>query len=177
MFFLSVNDPSYSAASPHCNLMFNRSIFPMFHQPFWHVLGLITWLYTQINGFSRFYGIFQTQACCLSVIAASPYLMFLNQAFINFSSGISELHGITWFGNLWLPLCLLPAIHVFHCNSLRFFLFVCIICFSTSLFYHFPYSPSVPYPFLIFPITLFVLFHLQNMFSYLFSHCSFRISH
>ena len=74
------------------------------------------------------------------------------------------------------PFISLPAIHQFPCNSLSFFLFVCIML-STFLFYHFPSSPSLPCPFLIFSISLFVLFHLQNMFSCLFSHCSFRISH
>ena len=75
---------------------------------------------------------YQAQEHCLGIIVASPYFWFLNQAFINFRTGISELRGITCFGNLQWPL------YIFTCNSLRFFLFVCIICYQPSFSILFP---------------------------------------
>ena len=116
----------------------------MFQPLFWHVLHPITWLYTQTDNFPWFYSSFWAQEQCLGTITASPYSWFLNQAFINFRSGILELCSITCFGNLQ------PPLYFYTCNSpismwfTKFFLICLYNMFSTFLFYHFPSSPPSP---------------------------------
>ena len=90
---------------------------------------------------------FQAQEHCLGFIAASPYSWFFNQAFINFRTGILELHGITCFGNLQPPL-------FFYLQFTKFFVICLYKMFSTFFFYHFPSPPSLSCPFLIFSISL-----------------------
>ena len=151
--------------------MSSCNVLLMFQPLFPHDLHPIALLY--INGeFPMSLWQFPSSGTLSQPYHGIPYSWFLNQAFINFRTGISELHNITCFGNLQPPFIFLPAMHQFPCNSLSFFLFVCIICHQPSFSIIFPPLPCL---FLIFSISLFVLFYLQNMFSCLFSHCSFRI--
>ena len=142
-------------------------LIAMFSSCFCHFSDMI---YTQLHDYTPKWMICH-DSIAVYELRNTVSALSLHPPILGFLIGPSSISGhASWncVALLVLAICIhpfisLPAIYQFPCNSLGFL--ICLYnMLSTFLFYYFPSSPSFPCPFLIFLISLFVLFHLQNMF-------------